>query len=111
MSSFLCFFRKYCKKSNTEKPPSNYQNTTDGVENVIYNNVNKNNSLPPSYETTNPAPDPSYTFGEKHESTVNSWRDAKEFSRRHPPNESLPTPEEIEDIIMHDGYKAWRFIP
>ncbi|RIA93401.1 concanavalin A-like lectin/glucanase domain-containing protein [Glomus cerebriforme] len=70
--------------------------------------LNHNLGVSP-YEATNPAPDPSHKFGKKHEATNISFRDAKEFSKQHPPNENLPTPKEIENIILQDGYKAWKF--
>ncbi|PKC75879.1 SPRY-domain-containing protein [Rhizophagus irregularis] len=65
----------------------------------------------PTYESTNPAPDPTHEYGKKHEATNTSLRDAESFSNQYPPNENLPTPEEIENIVIQDGYKAWIFKP
>ncbi|GES75705.1 concanavalin A-like lectin/glucanase domain-containing protein [Rhizophagus clarus] len=109
--SYLCLlcYKKHKKKNNTNLFNQNMINNKESGTNHIIN-INDNNSLPPSYESTNPAPDPPYEFGKKHEATNNSFREAEKFSIQHPPTENLPKPEEIENIIIQDGYKAWKFI-
>jgi hypothetical protein len=118
VSMFLSFFCLACmykkdNKKNTERFHQNYQNMVDngrlGNNHIV--NINYDDSLPPSYESTNPAPDPPHEFGKNHEATNISLRDAENFSIQYPPNEILPTPEEIENIIIQDGYKAWKFKP
>lgn len=110
---YVCYKRRSKKKKNTNQLYQNHQNMMNNEElgNNHIVNINYDDSLPPSYESTNPAPDPPHEFGKKHEATNISLRDAENFSNQYPPNENLPTPEEIENIIIQDGYKAWIFKP
>jgi len=86
-------------------------NNMDGINNNTSGNNNGiNNILLPSYESVNPAPEPSDYHDEKQEDTKASFIDARKFLEQYPSNEKLPTSEEIL-IIIQEGYKAWKFIP
>lgn len=113
LSLFFCVCYERYNKKNNNNTNQLYQNmmNNEGLGNNHIVNINYDDSLPPTYESTNPAPDPTHEYGKKHEATNTSLRDAESFSNQYPPNENLPTPEEIENIVIQDGYKAWIFKP
>ncbi|CAG8576450.1 9841_t:CDS:2 [Paraglomus brasilianum] len=66
---------------------------------------------PPVYGTQSSAPESIHVFGKRHEASTNSYRAAEEFSRKHPPQQLLPSDEHIRSIVSQGGAPAYQFVP